>query len=196
MFHDRPGSDEESDMKTMATWGRRLISDFGTIQKIPYEIKMIELTYNERIQNGNTSTRHNFPQMDFRSDAVYVVFGRTFEAISPKFSEMFAVCADEVCDDRFNPLTLVAPEYRRWILERYRKGIRDESDISYPQHFEFKGLTINGSRMDCGTVAVFIPYKWGVAMHGIVWDMAQYDPLSEERMHYSQQIAVAEASHS
>jgi PAS domain S-box-containing protein len=99
------------------------------------------------------------------NEAIYVIFDRKYEFVNNRFSELFGVTSEEVCSYDFDPISLVAPESRRFIREKYREGSRGEFAV---RQFEYTGLTSEGLRIECETFVLFIPYKWGVAVHGML----------------------------
>lgn len=156
-------------MKTVDKSKGQLIRELEILRKKLFKLEANERAYQQIMQDSGGMVPEGNPPLEFLDGAVYVIFDRRYEFINHKFSEMFAVCPEEVCRDGFNPITLIATESRRLVSEKYRKGIRGESNN---QQFEFRGLTKDGSKIECQTFAFYIPYKWGVAMHGMVWTTA------------------------
>ena len=74
-------------------------------------------------------------------------------------------------------MNLVAPESRNFIQEKYRRGSRGEFSA---QQYEFTGITKDGIRVECETFVLFIPYKWGVAIHGMLRDISVQKRIDEE----------------
>ena len=109
--------------------------------------------------------------MDFLNidEGIYVIFDRKYEFINDRFAQLFGVTPEEVCGDGFDPMTLIAPESRDFIMEQYSKGSRGEFAS---QHYAFIGMTKDGSPVECETLVLFIPYKWGVAIHGVLRNIA------------------------
>ena len=106
-----------------------------------------------------------FPQLEQMNEAIYVIFDRKYEFVNQRFADMFGVTQEEVCHPHFDLMQLIAPESRRFVREKYRQGFHGE----YPtQQFEFAGMTKDGTKIECETFVLYIPYKWGVAMHGTV----------------------------
>ena len=98
-------------------------------------------------------------------EGIYVLFDRKYEFVNDKFAQLFGVTPEEVCSDAFDPMMLVAPESRGFFMEQLRRGTRGEFTS---QQFAFTGMTKEGAPIACETLALCIPYKWGVAIHGII----------------------------
>jgi hypothetical protein len=60
-------------------------------------------------------------------------------------------------------MTLIAPENRHDIREQYRKGC---CGAFTTKQLNFTGLSKDGLKRECETFLLFIPYKWGLAIHG------------------------------
>ena len=118
-----------------------------------------------------------FPQVEQMNEAIYVIFDRKYEYVNQRFADMFGVTQEEVCNPHFDQMQLIAPESRRLVREKYRQGFRGE----YPtQQFEFTGITKDGTKIMCETYVLFIPYKWGMAMHGMLRNVTIRKRIDEE----------------
>ena len=120
---------------------------------------------------------HYFTLVDQPSDAIFVIFDRKFEFINQRFEELFNVTVDEVCSHDFDPMTLVAPESHNLVIEQIQKGYRG---VFSAQQFEFAALTKNGRKIECETTVIFVPYKWGTAVHGILHNVTVRKRIDEE----------------
>ena len=78
-------------------------------------------------------------------------------------AELFGVSPEEACSCNFDPMTLIAPESRRFIQEVYRAGCRGSFAA---KEFKYTGLSKDGLKIECETFFLFIPYKWGVSIQG------------------------------
>jgi PAS domain S-box-containing protein len=96
-------------------------------------------------------------------DAIFVVFDRKFEFVNDRFAELFGVSPEEACSSNFDPMILIAPESRPVIREQYREGCYGAFTKKL---FNYIGLSKDGLKIACETFLLFIPYKWGVAIHG------------------------------
>jgi diguanylate cyclase (GGDEF)-like protein/PAS domain S-box-containing protein len=74
-------------------------------------------------------------------------------------------------------MTLVAPESRRFIREKFRQGSRGEFMV---QQYEFTGQTKDDVKIECETFVLFVPYKWGVAIHGMLRNITVRKRIDEE----------------
>jgi PAS domain-containing protein len=147
-------------------------------------LKKKELAYKQIIENMNEMIHPDADSNGFIDNAVYVIFDRKYEFINHTFSEMFHVMPEEICNNGFNPMTLIALESRRLVLDKYREGLNCESNA---QQFFFKALTRDGLKIDCKTHAFFIPYKWGVAMQGTVWNLSALNRFDNRVISWPQQ---------
>jgi len=117
----------------------------------------------ERVSELERHEKDSSPQMSHMHEAIFVLFDRKLEFINDRFGELFGVSPEEACSSTFDPMTLVAPESRPFIWEQYKEGCRGALAA---KQFNFTGLSKNGLKMECETFFLFIPYKWGVAIHG------------------------------
>ena len=165
-------------MKALNKTRKQLLEEIAALQARVSELEARKGPSSEqgRQELGERMSRY-FVQSEHLQEAVYVLFDRKFEFISQKFAELFAVTPEEVCGSQFNPLNLVAPESRQFIMEMQRKGFRGEFAH---QEFEFTGLKKDGSKIECATMTLFIPYKWGVAIHGVLRDITVRKRIDEE----------------
>jgi diguanylate cyclase (GGDEF)-like protein/PAS domain S-box-containing protein len=118
-----------------------------------------------------------FPQANHMKEAIYVIFDRKYEFINDRFAEMFGITPEEVCHSGFDPKDLVAPESRNFVREQYRKGSRGDFSA---QQYEFTGMTKDGTKIECETFVLFIPYKWGIAVHGMLRNISMQKRIDEE----------------
>ncbi|NPU84659.1 MAG: PAS domain S-box protein [Syntrophaceae bacterium] len=118
-----------------------------------------------------------FPKANHMQEAIYVVFDRKYEFINDQFSQMFGYTSEEICHTNFDPMNLIAPECRGLIREQYRQGTRGEFSA---RQFEYTGMKKDGSRIECESFVLFVPYKWGVAIHGMLRNISVQKRISEE----------------
>lgn len=131
-----------------------------------------------RLALGNWGERmdRSFPVTSRMDEAVFVVFDRKLEFVSDRFAELFGVSPEEICSSKFDPLSLIAPESRRSVCEQYREACHGAFAT---KPFQFTGLTKNGLKMACETFLMFIPYKWGVAVHGTLRSLSTSRRVNE-----------------
>jgi diguanylate cyclase (GGDEF)-like protein/PAS domain S-box-containing protein len=84
---------------------------------------------------------------------------------------------DEVCSPDFNPIDLVAPESRKLAMDNIRKGYAGKFSS---RQFQFAALTKDGRKIECETTVLFIPYKWGIAVHGVLRNVTVRKRIDEE----------------
>ncbi len=103
------------------------------------------------------------------TDAIYVIFDRKFEYVNQVFEGLFGYTADEIYRPEFELMNLFAPESRKYVQKIFDEGVRGRRDV---QQFEFIGRRKDGGTFVCDTSAIFIPYKWGMATNGMMWDVS------------------------
>jgi len=163
----------EDDKKTKKELIKELTdlrSRVTVLEQLETDWKNVQLDLSERMG-------HYFTLVDQPNDAIFVIFDRKFEFINQRFEELFNVTMDEVCSPDFNPMTLVAPESRNLVIEQIQKGYRG---VFSAQQFEFAALTQDGRKIECETTVLFIPYKWGIAVHGILHNVTVRKRIDEE----------------
>jgi PAS domain S-box-containing protein len=133
--------------------------------------------------NEQLSLSRFFPLTEQWNEAIYVVFDRKYEFVNEKFTETFGVTQDEVYHPDFDPMILVAPESRLFVKDRYSEGHRSEVMV---QQYGYTGLTRGGSKIKCETCVLLIPYKWGIAFHGILRNVQVYNPFLDKEATYFQ----------
>ena len=142
----------------------------AVLEQLEADWKYAQLDLSERMG-------HYFTFVDQSNDAIFVIFDRKFEFVNQRFEELFNVKMDEVCSPDFNPLTLIAPESHNLVLEHIQKGYRGTFSS---QQFEFAALTKEGRKIECETTVLFIPYKWGIAVHGVLHNVTMRKRIDEE----------------
>lgn len=114
---------------------------------------------------SKTETYQLLPSLS--TDAIYVIFDRKFEYVNKVFEGLFGYTADEIYRPEFEFMNLFAPESRKSVQKIFDEGLRGHRGA---RQFEFIGKRKDGSTFACDTSAIFIPYKWGVAVNGMMWD--------------------------
>jgi len=156
---------------------KQLIDEVAALKERISELEAIErITGKAQIDFGEKIGRY-FPQVEHMNEAIYVLFDRKYEFVNKKFAELFQVTPEEVCSPDFDPMTLVASESRRFIKDKFRKGATGEFKV---QQYEYTGMTKNGLLIECETFVLFIPYKWGVAVHGMLRNITVRKRIDEE----------------
>lgn len=109
------------------------------------------------------SIDRSFPQISQTEDALFVVFDGKLKFVNEKFAELFGISPEEACNPDFDPMTLITPESRRSLSEKYKEAYRVGSTM---KGFDLIGLTRSGLQMACETFLMFLPIKWGVVIYG------------------------------
>ncbi len=174
-------------MKTTSKTKKQLVVELEVLQKRVLELEMINGHHRQIKKDFGERMRRCFTPMEQPDDAVYVIFDRKYEFINQTFAEMFEADLDEVCSPGFDPMTLIAPESRRFIGEKYREGIRGDFTS---QQYEFIGLTKRWSKMECENFVLFIPYKWGIAMHGMIRKVSSVNQSVDKEIAVPQRIPM------
>ncbi len=156
-------------MKATSKTKKQLIDEMAVLQERVSELEKYEQDSKEAQRDFGEKMGQYFPQAEPLNEAIYVIFDRKYEFVNHKFADLFGVTQEEVCHPGFDPLTLIAPESQGFIAEKHRKGRRGQF---VTQQYEFTGMTKDGSRIECETVVLFIPYKWGIAIHGMLRDIS------------------------
>ena len=174
-------------MKASSKTKKQLIDEIATLQARNSELEAMEREVGQAHRDFGEKMGRYFPQVNHLKEAIYVIFERQYEFINDQFAEMFGVTPEEVCHRGFDLMRLVAPESRDFILDKYRKGSRGEFSA---QQYEFTGMTKDGVRIECETFVLFIPYKWGVAIHGMLRNISVQKRIDEELQRYRRDLQI------
>ena len=152
-------------MKSTNKTKEELLDELAALRKRIGELEKQEIHSRRAPENFGEKPERCFPQKADLLEAIYVVFDRKFEFANDRFAELFGVSPEEVCSSKFDPMTLIAPESRPFIQEEYRKGCRGAFTT---KQINYTGLSKDGLKIECDTFLMFIPYKWGVAIQGML----------------------------
>ena len=152
-------------MKLMNKTKKQLVAELEALQERVLELEALERDARFAQREFGERMSGYFPQVEHMNEAIYVVFDRKYEFVNRKFADLFGVAQEEVCSPGFDPMSLVAPESRRFVRDKFRQGSRGEFTA---QQYEFTGLTNEGVKIECETFVLYVPYKWGVAIHGML----------------------------
>ena len=174
-------------MKAASKTKKELIGEVETLRARVSELERSEKACRHALHDFAEKMGRHFPQMEHMNEAIFVVFDRKLEFVNDRFAELFRVSPEEACSDDFNPMTLIEPESRTLVRKHYREGSRGAFKT---KQFEFTGLSKNGLKIECEAIVMFIPYKWGVAMHGILRNISVQKRIDEalQRQHGDLQI--------
>jgi PAS domain S-box-containing protein len=150
-------------MNPMNKTKQELIDEMAALRERVSELEKYERNSGQALGNFGERTDRSFPQVTHIQEAIFVVFDRKFEFVNDRFTELFGVSSEEACGSNFDPMTLIAPESRRFIRELYREACHGAHTT---KQFNYTGLSKDGLKIECETFLLFIPYKWGVAIQG------------------------------
>jgi diguanylate cyclase (GGDEF)-like protein/PAS domain S-box-containing protein len=174
-------------MKATTKTKQQLIDKIAALQVRISELEAMEREAGQAQRDFGERIGRYFPQANHMKEAIYVIFDRKYEFVNDQFAEMFGVTAEEVCQRGFDPMTLIAPESRSFIAEKYRKGTRGEFSV---QQYDFTGMTKDGVKIECETFLLFIPYKWGVAIHGMLRNISVQKRIDEELQRHRSDLQI------
>ncbi len=164
-------------MKAINKTKKQLVAEVVALQARISDLEEIDRDSSDQAQRDfNERMSRYFPQVEYMNEAIYVIFDRKYEFVSQKFADLFGVTPEEVCGPGFDAMTLVAPESQQFLRERLREGFRGDF---MAQEYEYTGIKKDGSRIECETFILFIPYKWGVAIHGMLRDISLRKRIDE-----------------
>jgi diguanylate cyclase (GGDEF)-like protein/PAS domain S-box-containing protein len=154
-----------------------LIEEISSLRGRLAELEKLEATWKHEQMDLNERMGHYFALVDQPTDAIFVIFDRKIEFVNRRFEELFSITAEEVCSPDFNTISLIAPESRNYVIEQIQKGSRGAFSS---QQFELAAQTKDGRKIECETTLLFIPYKWGMAVHGILRNITVRKRIDEE----------------
>jgi len=152
-------------MKSANKTKKELLYELEALRARISELERHEINSRQTLGNFGARTDGRFPQAVDMHEAIYVVFDRKFEFANDRFVELFGVSSEEACSSNFDPMTLIAPESRPFIQEQYREGCNGAFTT---KKLNYTGLSKDGLKIECETFLMFIPYKWGVAIQGML----------------------------
>jgi len=163
-------------MKSINKTKKQLIDELEVMQERVLELEALSDLKAARQEFGKRIGEY-FPQMQHMDEAIYVIFDRKYEFVNEKFAVMFGYSQEDICNSTFDPMTLIAPESRRFIRDKHKHGSHGEFMVD---QYEFTAQNKDGIKMDCETFVLFVPYKWGVAIHGMLRNITVRKRIDEE----------------
>jgi diguanylate cyclase (GGDEF)-like protein/PAS domain S-box-containing protein len=154
-----------------------LIEEVSILRIRVAELEKLEENWKQGSNDIAERAGHYFTLVDQPNDAIFVIFDRKLEFINQRFEDIFGITSDEAYSPHFDFMSLVAPESRSIFLKYIERGTRGKLAS---QQFEFSALTKEGRKIECETTILFIPYKWGVAIHGIFRNITIRKRIDEE----------------
>jgi diguanylate cyclase (GGDEF)-like protein/PAS domain S-box-containing protein len=171
-------------MKTQNMTKTQLIDELTVLRErvadLEKEAQQAERNFAERMGRY-------FPQAEHMNEAIYVIFDRKYEFVNQEFADIFGMTPEAIRSPDFDPMTLVAPENRRFVRDKHRQKSGSEFTA---QQYEFTGLTKDGLKIECETFVLFIPYKWGVAIHGMLRNVSMRKRIDEELQRHRSDLQI------
>ena len=174
-------------MKTTSKTKKQLVDELAALQVRLSELEALEREAGQAQRDFGDRLGRYYPQVNHMKEPVYVIFDRKYEFVNEQFAELFGVTPEEICHQSFDPMDLVAPESQSIVRENIRKGNHGEFSA---QQYEFTGLTKDGVRIECETFVLFIPYKWGVAIHGTIRNISLQKRIDEELQRHRSDLQI------
>jgi diguanylate cyclase (GGDEF)-like protein/PAS domain S-box-containing protein len=174
-------------MKTTNKTKKQLMDELAALQERLLELEKLEIESRQARRDFGEKMGRYFPQVEHMNEAIYVIFDRKYEFVNEKFAELFSITQEEVCRPGFDLMSLVAPESRRFVSGKYKEGSHGEFMV---QQYEFTGMKKDGSKIECETFVLFIPYKWGFAIHGMLRDITIRKRIDEELQRHRDDLQI------
>ena len=163
------------------------MDELAALQERLLELEKLEIESSQARRDFGERMGRYFPQVEHMNEAIYVIFDRKYEFVNEKFTELFGVTQEEACRPGFDLMSLVAPESRRFVKGKYKDGSHGEFMVL---QYEFTGMKKDGSKIECETFVLFIPYKWGFAIHGMLRDITVRKRIDEELQRHRSDLQI------
>jgi len=150
-------------MKSVNKTKNELIDELESLRERISEMEGCERNYRQAPENFGERMDQSRWQIERMHEAIFCIFDRKLEFVNDRFAELFGISEEEACSSNLDPMTFVAPENRRVIGEQYRQGCRGAFTT---KQLNFTGLSRDGLKIECETLLLFIPYKWGISILG------------------------------
>jgi PAS domain S-box-containing protein len=161
---------------------KALLIELKALRDRVSELESREKDFKLNLSDLGERADRSFPHMGQMEEAIFVVFDRKLEFVNDRFAELFGFSKEEACKSDFNLMSLIAPESRQFIRDQYR-------EVCHGSHVEkrlkFCGRSKNGEIIECESFLVLIPYKWGIAIHGMLRRVpvnVQIDEMLQQRL--------------
>ena len=166
----------------------QLIEEVKELRKKTTKLEEIRESQIEELRKANEAMGCYFPLMEQLNDGIFVIFDRQYEFVNKTFEDLFGYTMQEVCKSGFDMMSLIAPESRDLFKKKLDEGYRGDFNI---QQFEYTGLKKDGRKIECHTSIIYIPYKWGVAIHGILNDVSVRKRINNELQKSQENLQLA-----
>jgi PAS domain S-box-containing protein/diguanylate cyclase (GGDEF)-like protein len=167
---------------------KQLVEELDLLRKKNSELEEIKLRQIEDLRKANEAMRYGFPILEQQNDGIFVIFDRQFEFVNQKIEDLFGYSMQEICGTGFELMSLIAPESRKFVRRKLDEGYRGEFNA---QQFEFTGIKKDSRKIECYTSIIFIPYKWGVAIHGVLNDISVKKRINDELQKPQDNLQIA-----
>jgi len=165
-------------MKDEKKTKQQLIGELGLLRRQVADLEEIKSKQTDEIRMLNERMGYYFPRIEqFNSDALFVIFDRKFEFVNTAFEEIFGFEAGEIVGSDFDTMKIIDPDWRKFVQNKFREGLRGDFSV---HQFEFIGLKKDGRKVGCEASVIFIPYKWGMAIHGVLHDVTMRKRVNDE----------------
>ena len=158
---------------------KQLVAEIAALRAQIYEFETIEkqVSIIQSLQDFNERRSRYFPYVQYMNESIfYVIFDRQFEFVSQKFAELSRRNAEGSLRPRIR-----SDDIGAWKAEDSRDRLREGFHGGFSaQEYEYTGMKKDGSRIECETFVLFIPYKWGMATHGMLHDISLRKRIDEE----------------
>lgn len=164
-------------MKDERKTKKELISELAFLRRCVADLEQVKARQMEEIRMLNERIGYYFPRIEYLNDALFVIFDRKFEFVNPSFEDIFGYETGEIVRTDFNAMALVDTEWRDFVQNKIREGLRGDFSV---HQFEFVGVKKDGRKIGCEASLIFIPYKWGTAIHGVLHDITIRKRVNDE----------------
>lgn len=157
---------------------KQLIGELGFLRRQLADLEDTKSKQADEIRMLNERMGYYFPRIEnINNDALFVIFDRKFEFVNRNFEEIFGYESGEIVGTAFDAMRLIDPDWRNFVQNKFREGLRGEFSV---HQFEFIGLKKDGRKVGCEASVIFIPYKWGMAIHGVLHDVTMRKRVNDE----------------
>ncbi|MGD0274839.1 MAG: PAS domain S-box protein [Syntrophales bacterium] len=144
---------------------KQLVDEMAELRRKVVSLEKIREQQESEITEIQQKKGQHFTGYKLPTYPLYVIFDRKYEFVNQTFEDLFGYETNEICHPKFDIMTVITPECRQAVEKTFIEGIRG----NYKTYdFKFEGLKKDGMKIECDTSVLFIPYKWGTAIQGII----------------------------